>query len=314
VTRHFLQFLAGVWLSALAVLGEESGAVELVPVATVHRQGVLLSDLIRSTDSLPFVVLAPAPSVGRPVYMNRFQVKDLVERKAPELKITNWFGADRIKIVRATRMVDETVVKELLTAVLQMEQVKERGALELRLARPWTSVPVADEPLSIKVTELPSAGVSPHFICRFELLAGGESAGSFQQPLQAKIWRDIYVARSSLTRGQSLRDADIGLESRDILGLKDYRVELPIDNPYVEFRENIMASTPISERALRLRAILKRGRMVDAVVQDPTLSISVRAEVLEDGVPGQMVRLRNVRSKREFKGKVQDEQTVLVTF
>jgi hypothetical protein len=27
-----------------------------------------------------------------------------------------------------------------------------------------------------------------------------------------------------------------------------------------------------------------------------------------------MVRVRNIRSKREFKGKVQDEQTVVVTF
>ena len=65
---------------------------------------------------------------------------------------------------------------------------------------------------------------------------------------------------------------------------------------------------------MRLRAIIKRGRMVDAVAQDEALTISVRAEALEDGVPGQMVRLRNVRSKKEFKGKVKDEQTVVVVF
>jgi len=54
--------------------------------------------------------------------------------------------------------------------------------------------------------------------------------------------------------------------------------------------------------------------MVDAIARDDALMISVKAEALEDGVPGQLVRVRNVRSKREFKGKVQDEQTVLVAF
>ena len=64
----------------------------------------------------------------------------------------------------------------------------------------------------------------------------------------------------------------------------------------------------------RLRAIIKRGRLVDALFKDESLTIAVKAEALEDGVPGQIVRLRNLRSKREFKGKVEDEQTVSVMF
>jgi flagella basal body P-ring formation protein FlgA len=95
---------------------------------------------------------------------------------------------------------------------------------------------------------------------------------------------------------------------------RDYLTELPLENPYVEFRENVQAGTQITARTLRLRAIIKRGRQVDAVAKDEGLTISVRAEALEDGVPGQMVRLRNIRSKREFKGKVLDEQTVVVSF
>jgi flagella basal body P-ring formation protein FlgA len=161
---------------------------------------------------------------------------------------------------------------------------------------------------------MPTTGVSPSFICRFEMIAGEEIVGTYQQPLGAKVWTDIVVARSNLTRGQALHDADIGLERRDIVNNRDYLTSVPTDNPYIEFRENVPAGTQVSARMLRLRAIIKRGRTVDAVARDEGLTISVRAEALEDGVPGQVVRLRNVRSKREFKGKVQDEQTVLVAF
>jgi flagella basal body P-ring formation protein FlgA len=36
-------------------------------------------------------------------------------------------------------------------------------------------------------------------------------------------------------------------------------------------------------------------------------------EILEDGLPGQTVRIRNLKSKREFRGKVQNEETIHVT-
>jgi flagella basal body P-ring formation protein FlgA len=58
--------------------------------------------------------------------------------------------------------------------------------------------------------------------------------------------------------------------------------------------------------------VVQRGRIVDAIVQDKAMSISIRAEVLEDGLPGQIIRARNLKSKREFRGKVQNEETIVV--
>jgi flagella basal body P-ring formation protein FlgA len=196
----------------------------------------------------------------------------------------------------------------------QRDFVKDRGDLEIRFNRPWKSLVVPDDALAVKVTEIPNSGVSPSFICRFELMAGDQLVGTYQQPMSAKIWKEIYVAQSNLSRGQALREAEVGLEKRDIVNNRDYLTSLPLDDPYVEVRENVPAGSQITARHLRLRAIIKRGRLVDAIAQDAALTISVKAEALEDGVPGQMVRVRNIRSKKEFKGKVQDEQTVVVVF
>ena len=198
--------------------------------------------------------------------------------------------------------------------MLQRESVKDRGDLELRFTRPWNAVVVPDDPISIKITEMPSSGVSANFICRFDLMTGEEKVGSFQQMLGASVWREIYVAQSNVTRGTPLKDADVALERRDVLSARDYLTSLPLENPYVEFGQNVSAGSQVTGRLLRLKTIIKRGRMIDAVAQDEAMTISVRAEVLEDGVPGQMVRLRNARSKKEFKGKVRDEQTVVVVF
>lgn len=314
--RIFSIFVVQSALFFSAFGAEVIGPLELVSFATSGSQGIFLADVLtnRTSEPLPRIQLAPAAAIGRPVYFSRAQVSSLLTKAAPDLVCSNWIGADRVKVSRATRMVSETLLKDLLTDAIQREFIKDRGELELRFNRPWNALAVPDEPLSIKIVEMPTSGVSPSFICRFEIISGGEVAGTYQQPLNAKVWKEIFVARSNLTRGQPLRDADIGLERRDVVNNREYLTSLPLEDPYVEFRENVPAGTQISARTLRLRSVIKRGRMVDAIARDEALTISVKAEALEDGVPGQMVRVRNIRSKREFKGKVQDEQTVLVVF
>jgi flagella basal body P-ring formation protein FlgA len=312
--KRVFKFLAALGSVLILTAAEDIGPIELVPAATSGSRGVLLGDLARDGALLPKIVLAPAPAIGRPIVLTRLQISDLLAKTAPDLACSNWLGAERVRVVRATRTVEESQLKDLLKAALQKDSVKERGELELRFTRPWSSVVVPDDELAVRIVEIPSSGVSLNFICRFDLLAGGETVGTYHQPLQARVWKEIYVAQSGLTRGQLLRDADVGLERRDILGMRDFLTDVPLNDPHLELRENVQAGAPLSARALRLRAVIKRGRLVDALLQDESLTISVKAEALEDGVPGQYVRLRNVRSKREFKGKVQNEQTVMVVF
>jgi flagella basal body P-ring formation protein FlgA len=306
--------LAAALVSGLGA--ENIGPLEILPQVHAGSQGVFLTDLItnRTEKVVPRILLAPAPQIGRPLFLSRFQINDLLKLKAPDLVCSNWLGSDRVRVLRSTRVVDEAALRPLLRSALQEEQVKSRGELELAFNRPWNNLLVPDDVLSVKIKEIPSSGVTQNFICRFELVAGNESVGIFQQPLLANIWKEVYVAHSSIGRGELLKDADIGLEKRDLLSLRDYLTQLPLENPYVEFRENVQGGAPILPRELRLRAIVKRGRILDAMLQENSMTISVKAEALEDGVPGQPIRVRNIQSKREFRGKVQDESTVLVLF
>jgi flagellar basal body P-ring formation protein FlgA len=58
--------------------------------------------------------------------------------------------------------------------------------------------------------------------------------------------------------------------------------------------------------------VINRGKIVDALVRSGPMEISTKVEALEDGAPGQMIRIRNPKSKREFRGRVQGEDSVLV--
>ena len=61
-----------------------------------------------------------------------------------------------------------------------------------------------------------------------------------------------------------------------------------------------------------MKPVVQRGQFVDGLVRDGSLNIALKVEVLADGLPGQTVRVRNPKTKREFYAKVQDEQTVVI--
>lgn len=280
----------------------------------VDREGVFLAQLVTppAEVTLPVLRLLPAPAVGTALTLTRARIQELVAQSGPVPGLSNWAGADRVRVTRRARALGEAELKDQLTATLQSTVVGERGELELRFARPWTPVQVPDEPLTVRVLDLPAGGLSPLVLLRFELLAGPESAGSWQVLLQPRIWRDIWVARAALRRGQLLDEAAVARERRDILTLREPLADLPETGPGIEASEGLQAGAPLFQRHLRLRPVVRRGQSADAILQEGALNLVLRVEVLEDGAPGQVIRLRNPVSRRELRGKVQDEKTIVV--
>jgi len=291
---------------------ELSPSMRLRAEAQVSSRGIFLSDIVENPGDLASIRVADAPVFGRSTMLLRAQVAEMVHLQLPEIAVTNWAGAARIRISRKTQMLDESMLKELLSSTLQRDVVRDRGELELRLMRPWAAVSVPDEALSVRVLDLPNAGVTPNFILRFEIQAAAQSIGIWQVPLQARIIHEIWVARSSLTRGQILQSSDWLAEKRDILILRDAVGAAHMSDDSCELTENIPAGSPLLSRSIKPRTVVRRGKMIEALLQDGKLVISVKAEALEDGAVGQTIRVRNVASRREFRGKVENEQTIVV--
>jgi len=82
--------------------------------------------------------------------------------------------------------------------------------------------------------------------------------------------------------------------------------ESALKNASLELVEAVPASQPLLARAVRML----RGQM--GFVRNGAPNISLKVEALTDGLPGQTVRVRNPKTKREFYAKVQDQQVVVI--
>jgi flagella basal body P-ring formation protein FlgA len=213
---------------------------------------------------------------------------------------------------RTTRRLEEDELRLMLTDAISRQFGSNGTEVELRFSRPWAAITVPDGPLTICILEPSLDRLNTMFIVRFELRTGRETIGAWQAPLQMHLWHDVLVARSTLKRGQPLNEAELARERRDVLTLHDPLCELPADAATCELTENVPLGAPLTARSVRLRPVVFRGQTADAVVREGAMMISLKVEVLEEGVPGQMVRVRNLQSRRELHGKVEDEQTIAI--
>lgn len=298
-----------------AVRPGASGAAtfSLFPVAQADGEGIFLQQIVKSDTPLPALKLCDSPAFGKITELTRAQVNDLVAAAAPDLATTNWNGAEIIRISRRAREFSEDEMLAQLTATLQHDYVQDKGELALSLNQPWNAPLVPDEPLTLKILELPTTGVAPAFIVRFELRTGSETLGAWQASVKAQVWRDVWVARSTLQRGVPVADADLFRDRRDVINIRKPLAVFAAGNDGLEIAEFVTANTSLLAEAIRPKMVIHRGQVAEAQLDDGALSIRMKVVALEDGAPGQSIRLRNPVSQRNLNGTVLDGQTIAIS-
>ncbi|MBI3868676.1 MAG: flagellar basal body P-ring formation protein FlgA [Verrucomicrobia bacterium] len=303
------------WVNLAPILGATAASEpwSLLPQAQVASAGVFLDQVVAGaeTNAALHVRLCDAPVVGRATQLTAAQVKAMVLAVAPAWSSQTWTGAPAVQITRRMRMLPAAEVLQALTESLQKEAIHDQGELELRFARPWVPAPIADEPYQARCLDVPAAGLSPSVFLRFELVSGAEIIGTWQTPVEARLWRKVWVARQPLKRGAVVQDSDIGLERKDVLRAQRELLGEDFDAERGwQVAEPVNVGQMLSKRSVQLRLVVQKGQMVDALLKDGALSIAIKAEVLDPGAPGQIIRIRNPNSRRELRGKVINEQTV----
>jgi MoxR-like ATPase len=139
-----------------------------------------------------------------------------------------------------------------------------------------------------------------------------EYEGTFPLP-ESQLDRFLMRVELGYPEAALARQLLLGRDRRDLLTVHEPLAEISPDDATQELVEPLSAGSLLLARSLKLRPVIHRGQVADAVLQSGALSISMKVEALEDGAPGQIIRVRNSQSRRDIRGKVMNEQTVLVS-
>lgn len=130
-------------------------------------------------------------------------------------------------------------------------------------------------------------------------LATGESS-RLKVVAQATSERLVPVPARDLGRGQAIAPSDLEKIWFDERRLSRDMITRTGEIMGLETTRKLRAGRPIPASSVRPPRDIKRGELVEVVFDQGGLRLTLLAEAAEDGIAGQMVRLRNVDSGRRI--------------
>jgi flagella basal body P-ring formation protein FlgA len=179
--------------------------------------------------------------------------------------------------------------------------------LDVDFIRPW-SPPAASEgaaPVVATVFDYPEA-LASSMLVRVRYTQDERILREDTLALRVSLWRESMIAASPLKRGDAV--SLHAVTTRRVDALRD-RDALPVSaagEDYVFARE-IPAGRTLSWRDVVRRPLVRRGQMIEVQAGGGALVITIKALAMQDGARGEVVRVRNIESKRDFVALVTAE-------
>ncbi len=177
-------------------------------------------------------------------------------------------------------------------------QYRTDGEWTLELVRPFT--PPTDA--IVEVTEMPPKP-SSQMMLRLRVIDLQGNTTNETVFVRAKIFRDAWIAQEPLTRQTNIDPTTLELRRVDILRQRDL---VPVDTPLEDLMmsRSLPAGRFLTWRDVARRPLVRKGQMIEVAAIDGSLAITMKALALQDGLAGELVRVRNTESRREFAAVV----------
>ncbi len=215
-----------------------------------------------------------------------------------------------------TREITENDLKPLFTQVIEENAPWEMDEMEITDIRAYPSrlkVPAGEIEYDV---DLPSNG---RYLGKVSALVtvnvDGVPTRRVRVTGHVEVYRNVACARHAMKRGDRF-DLGTGIEivRRPLSRLRGAVVQEPDMLAGYAASRSIRPGQVITENMLEAPVIVKRGKRVMIVARSPFINIRTPGVVMQNGSAGDLVKVRNVMSKRDITAMVVDGKTVQVLF
>lgn len=187
------------------------------------------------------------------------------------------------------------------------------GKLKVKLLSAWTSPQLYDNHWVLELTEAPRS-IAQRMLISFHVRSGQEVLGPYRLTVGCECWQESYFTKERISGRTQLLAEEFEVHAVDILSYPQSIVSASVDLRDYQLSQGVIANRPLFWRDIARRPTVKKGKMVNAVAQEGLLTLSMKCEVLTPGFEGDFVTLRNLQTRKEFQGRIKNEDTVEIYF
>ena len=144
-----------------------------------------------------------------------------------------------------------------------------------------------------------------------QLLKDGRRYKTIFPRVEVVVLREVMVALNAVPRGQALSEGDVQLEKRALHTIPGTPI---LGGPEVlkgaVAKRHVSKGTVLVEGAFDLPPVVRSGSMVAVKVVSGGLTIIASGQAVSDGAMGQLIRVLNLDTRKDFVARVVGENQV----
>ncbi len=133
-------------------------------------------------------------------------------------------------------------------------------------------------------------------------------------PGKVAIFKAIFVARQTMTRGHRITEDDLQMTRRDVTRLQYGYIDRKKDIIGKITRRVVFANTVLKSQMLGLPLLVRRGQTVILMAESNGIQVRMSGKALGSGPVGHSIRVRNLSSRRIVEGIVVSTGVVKINF
>lgn len=131
---------------------------------------------------------------------------------------------------------------------------------------------------------------------------------------QLKLFGEVVITARRMSRHQVLTADDLRVVRRDISQSGSDLLRAPAAVIGMRLKNSLQAGELLSADMVEAPPLVQRGSLVTILAETGRISVTVPGELRGSGARGEVVRVKNLMSRREIMARVVDENTVQVVF
>ncbi len=172
-----------------------------------------------------------------------------------------------------------------------------------------------DSRLRLAACESPLNAFAPHANNRpgnmtVGVRCEGERPWTVYVPVRIDSYIEVLTLTTAVTRGTVLKESDLRPIRRNLATLPQGYFTDPVDVIGREARRSLRAGDIISPNAIAEPHLVNRGQEVWLTAEGGGISVSAKAEAMQDGAQGDRIQVRNLSSRRVIEAEVIGPQQV----
>ncbi len=284
--------------------------------AVVKGDKVLLSEIAEPLGAIPqdiWEVLSKKelwdspPELGKPYKISKANLINAL-RSSLGMYADSCLVSNAIVIQRGGSVVREDRLRKMASQYLAPQLNKLGGRADLTDFRlpPYIFVSNNSQNLVLEKTDIAPGRINLKYAIQ-EL--DGKIVRRFSGTVFLNLWVDTPATAKPMSKGETLLPKDITYKNVN-LAYENNNLWDGLGGPW-QITRPMGAFEPISTTDIKPLSAVKKGDKVTLVYKKNGIELSVLVEAMEDGGLGDTILVRNIDSKKQIYGMVQDQNTIL---